>query len=108
IPLAPTRFSITKDCSIRGLSICATMRATTSVLLPPGNGTMSLIGLLGHPALDVAVCAPELPAAKATISNAVKTLVIMCVPCGFHLTNEVKVKSRRLEHLGSAHASCCN
>ena len=69
---------------------------------------MSLIGLLGHPALDVTVCASELPAAKVTISNAEKTLVIICVPCGFHLTNDVKIESRRLEHLGSAQASRCN
>src|SRR6516162_1237291 len=75
MPLAPTRFSITKFPPMRGPSICATIRAITSVLLPAGNGTMSLIGLLGQSA-GIADCAPAPSAASASINNARKDLGI--------------------------------
>jgi len=41
---------------------------------------MSLIGLLGHPPLEAAVCALELAAAKAAVSTVKRTLAIIFVP----------------------------
>ena len=47
VPPAPPRFSITTGCPNSLLSPSATTRPTMSVEPPGGNGTISVIGLVG-------------------------------------------------------------
>src|SRR5574339_376943 len=60
VPPAPALFSTTTGCPSSVESPCATARATPSVPPPGGNGTINLIGWVGHD------WAPAVPAAKAS------------------------------------------
>src|SRR5262245_21008902 len=61
LPLAPARLSTTTCWPSRPESLCAMMRATMSVLLPAGNGTIRRIGRSGQ----AAVCALPALATKS-------------------------------------------
>ncbi len=75
-PDAPARFSTTTGCLSRSASFWPTMRAAVSVGPPGGNGTTSLMGLVGQ---ACAMAAVPVRAAKAPTTAAMQVRRPMCV-----------------------------
>src|SRR5512144_2148605 len=81
VPPAPALFSTITGCPSSAEIPCATARATPSVPPPGGNGTINLIGWVGHD------CAPAVPAAQASARARAETtrrrwlMALLLVPC---------------------------
>src|SRR5450759_2477678 len=87
VPVAPPWFSITKNWPSASLSLVVTSRATTSVGLPGGNGTMMRTDLLGY---DWATaCCAKMP------KNTAKPKLIKCMISSRLFDLEIE----RLDHL---------
>src|SRR5262249_32728114 len=102
LPPAPVRFSTTTGCAHFAESLSPTMRASTSLMPPPGNGTTNLIARVGYP-----VCAKAGPPTSRTARAARQrtAVLIMTFPPGACERPSIRARAPHASEGGSVATS---